>query len=63
MLLQIPTWIMWGIQIDFPYFRDELKDVLKSSLQILTGIMCENQNLLLLANELKYDILECSCKF
>jgi hypothetical protein len=63
MLLQIPTWIMWGIQIDFPYFRDELKDVLKSSLQILTGIMCDNQNLLLLANELKYDILECYCRF
>jgi hypothetical protein len=52
-----------GIQIDFPYFRDELKDVLKSSLQILTGIMCDNQNLLLLANELKYDTLECYCRF
>lgn len=40
MLLQIPMWIMWGIQIDFPHFWDELKDVLKGSLQILTGIMC-----------------------
>jgi hypothetical protein len=52
-----------GSKLTFCTFGMNSKDVLKSSLQILTGIMCDNQNLLLLANELKYDILECSCRF
>jgi hypothetical protein len=29
MLSQIPMWIMWGIQIDFLHFWDELKRCLE----------------------------------